>query len=95
MHETIFRDIAEWHRLYLAAKPSHVAVDVDRLSCPLHCPTTYSRQTRGQSFLSGAALCHCVAVAGGTFLGGVKPLGLDIRWSVDRLGTCVTESYVE
>jgi hypothetical protein len=25
----------------------------------------------------------------------VKPPGLDIRWSVDRLGTYVTESYME
>jgi hypothetical protein len=29
------------------------------------------------------------------FRGGAKPLGLDIRWSVDHLVTCVTESYIE
>jgi hypothetical protein len=50
---------------------------------------------RGQSFLPGAALSHHVVVGGGAFLGGVKPPGLDIRWSVDRLGTYVTESYME
>jgi hypothetical protein len=33
-------DIASWHRLYLAAKPSHVGVDVDRLAHPLHRPMT-------------------------------------------------------
>jgi hypothetical protein len=27
-------------------------------------------------------------VGGGTFQGDVRPPGLDIRWSVDRLGTC-------
>jgi hypothetical protein len=27
-------------------------------------------------------------VGGGAFLRDVKPLGLDIRWSVDRPGTC-------
>jgi hypothetical protein len=29
------------HWLYLAAKPSHLGVDVDGLSCLLHCPTAY------------------------------------------------------
>jgi hypothetical protein len=33
-------------------------------------------------------------VGSGTFLGGAKPPGLDIG-SVDRPGTCVTESYME
>jgi hypothetical protein len=32
---------------------------------------------------------------GGTFPRGVKPSGLDIQWSVDCLGTYVTESYME
>jgi hypothetical protein len=32
--------------LYMAAKPSHVGVDVDGLACPLHRPTAYSRQMR-------------------------------------------------
>jgi hypothetical protein len=78
MPGTILRDIASWHRLYLAAKPSHVGVNVDGLSCPLHCPTTYSRQSRAQSFLSGAALSHHVAVSSGAFLGGAKLSSLDI-----------------
>jgi hypothetical protein len=45
--------------LYLAAKPSHVGVDVDGLAWPLHHPTPCSRQTRGQSLLPGVVLyCH-------------------------------------
>jgi hypothetical protein len=48
------------HWLYLAAKPSHVGVDVDRLGCPLHCPMTCSHQMRGQGLLLGDVLsCHC------------------------------------
>jgi hypothetical protein len=64
--------------LYLAAKPSHMEVDVDRLAYPLHRHTVYGRQTRGQSFLSGAALSYHTVVGGGAFLGGVKSLCLDI-----------------
>jgi hypothetical protein len=59
-------------RLYLAAKPSHMGVDVDGLAYPLHCPTVYGRQTRGQGFLSGAALSHHATVGDGAILGGVK-----------------------
>jgi hypothetical protein len=29
--------------IYLAAKPSHVGVDMDGLACPLHCHLIYSR----------------------------------------------------
>jgi hypothetical protein len=68
---------------------------VDGLACPLHRATAYSHHARGQSFLSGAALLHHAAVGDGAFPGGAKPIGLDIRWSVDCLGTCVTESYME
>jgi hypothetical protein len=32
---------AVMHWLYLAAKPPHVGVDVDRLSCSLHQPSAY------------------------------------------------------
>jgi hypothetical protein len=46
-----------------------IYVDVDGLACSLHYPMVYSRQTRGQSFLSGASLTHHVTVGGGTFLG--------------------------
>jgi hypothetical protein len=70
-------------------------VDVDRLAYPLHCPIVCDHQTKGQSFLSGVALSHHAAVGGGPFLGGAKPPGLDIGCIVDRLGTCVTESYME
>jgi hypothetical protein len=34
-------------------------------------------------------------VGGGAFSRDVKPPGLDIRWSVDRLGTCITELYMD
>jgi hypothetical protein len=50
---------------------------------------------RGQSFLLGTALFHHAAVGDGTFLGGVKPPGLDIQWSVNHLGICVTKFYME
>jgi hypothetical protein len=73
MLETVLGDVASWHRLYLAAKPSHVGVDVDGLAFPLHRPTTYSRQTRGYSFLSGATLYHRATVGGGTFPGVRSP----------------------
>jgi hypothetical protein len=33
--------------LYLAAKPSHVGADGDRLACPLHRPIVCGHQTRG------------------------------------------------
>jgi hypothetical protein len=38
-------DVASHRRLYLAAKPSHVGVNVDGLAYLLHHPTTCSRQT--------------------------------------------------
>jgi hypothetical protein len=61
-----------------------MGVDVDELSFPLHSPMACSHQTKGQSFLSDAALFHHAVVGGSAFLGGVKPPSLDIRWSVDR-----------
>jgi hypothetical protein len=64
--------------LYLVAKPSHVGADVDGLACSLHRPTICYRQRGGQSFLTGATLsCHTTA-GGGSFLGDVKPPGLNI-----------------
>jgi hypothetical protein len=38
--------------------------------------------------------CPVIAVGGGAFLGHVKPPGLNIWWSVDRMGTYATESYM-
>jgi hypothetical protein len=55
--------------LYLAAKPSHMGVNMDRLTYPLHRPTVCGRQTRGQSFQSHAAMSHRVIVGSGAFLG--------------------------
>jgi hypothetical protein len=60
-------------RLYLAAKPSHMGVDVDSLACYLHHPMVCGHQTSGQSFLSSAALSHRVTVGGGTFPGVRSP----------------------
>jgi hypothetical protein len=82
------RDVASWLRLYLAAKPFHRGVDVDRLAYPLQHPMACGRQTRGQGFLSGAVLSNHVLVGGGAFPGSAKPTGLDILWSVDRLCIC-------
>jgi hypothetical protein len=46
--------------LCLAAKTSHIGVDVDGLMCPLHRLVAYSRQMRGQGLLLGVVLsCHC------------------------------------
>jgi hypothetical protein len=39
MPETVLGDVVVLHQLYLAAKPSHVGVDVDGLAYPLHCPS--------------------------------------------------------
>jgi hypothetical protein len=49
----------------------------------------------GHGFLSSTALSHRTAVGGGTFPGDAKPPGLDIYWSVDRLGTYASEFYME
>jgi hypothetical protein len=39
--------------LYLAAKPSHAGVDVDRLACPMREPMVYTCQMRGHGLLLG------------------------------------------
>jgi hypothetical protein len=49
MPEMVLEDVVVWRRLYLAAKPSYMGVDVDGLSCPLCRPTAYGCQTRAQS----------------------------------------------
>jgi hypothetical protein len=51
---------------------------VDRLTCPLHHPTVYNRQTRGQGFLSNVVLSRRAIAGGGAFPGDAKPPGLDI-----------------
>jgi hypothetical protein len=46
--------------LYLTAKPSHMGVDVDGLTYPLHRPMIRSCQTRGQGLLPSVILsCRC------------------------------------
>jgi hypothetical protein len=40
-------------------------------------------------------LSRRIVVGGGTLQGDVKPLGLDIRGGIDRLGTCIIEFYTE
>jgi hypothetical protein len=56
MPGTVLGDVASWRRLYLTAKPSQMVVDVDGLANPLHHPTTCSRQTRVQGYLSSVVL---------------------------------------
>jgi hypothetical protein len=56
----VLEDVATRCRLYLAAKPFQVGVSVDKLSCPLHRPTTYRYQTRVQSSLSGTVHLYLV-----------------------------------
>jgi hypothetical protein len=58
MFGMVLGDVVMLHPLHLAAKPSHVGVGVDQLSCPLHRPTACNCQTRGHSFLLGATLSH-------------------------------------
>jgi hypothetical protein len=81
--------------LYLAAKLSHVVVDVDRLACSLHRPTVYNCQRGGKCCQTGVVLPHHTAEGGSPFPGCVKPPGLDICHGVDRSGTCETKSYME
>jgi hypothetical protein len=74
---------SSWRRhhvawLYLAGKPSHMGADVDELAYLLHGPIVYDRQTRGQSFMSGAAQSHRAVVGGEAFPRGVKSPGLNI-----------------
>jgi hypothetical protein len=75
------RDDSWRHRrfaqLYLTAKPFHVGLNVDGLAFPLHRHTVCGRQTRGQSFLSDAALSHNTVVDSDAFLEGAKPSGMD------------------
>jgi hypothetical protein len=78
MTGTVLGVVATWHQLYLAAKPSHMGVDVEGLVCPLHHPMACDHQMRGQSLLSDVASSHRATVGGGAFLGGAKHPGLDI-----------------
>jgi hypothetical protein len=68
--EIVLGDVAAWRQLYLAARPSHVAANVDGLACPLHHPMAYSRQMMGHSFLSCTAMPHGATVGSGAFQGG-------------------------
>jgi hypothetical protein len=91
--------VGSWrhHRtgIYLVAKPSHMRLDVEGLSCPLHRPTVCSHRRGGQSFLTGAIpFCHA-AVGGAAFSGDAKPLGLDILCLVHRPNAYKTKSYME
>jgi hypothetical protein len=78
MHGTVLTDVASWRRLYLVAKPSHVGINVDGLTCPLQRPMACGHQMRGHGFLLGVALSHRAAMGSGAFLGDAKPPGLNI-----------------
>jgi hypothetical protein len=75
----------------LAAKSSHVGVNMDGLACPLHHSMACSYQTRGRDIMLGAALSRHATAGGGTFLGGCEAPGLEYLLECDRLGTCVIE----
>jgi hypothetical protein len=81
--------------LYLATKHAHVGVDVDELAFPPHCPMACGRQTRRQGLLLGIVLSRHYSGGSGAFPGDMKPLGLDIWWSIDRVDVCATKSYIE
>jgi hypothetical protein len=59
MLEKVLRVGAMRHWFYMAAKPPHMGIIVDRLACPLHRPMACSHQTRGQGLLPGGALSCC------------------------------------
>jgi hypothetical protein len=62
--------------LYLAAKPTHVGVDVERLACPLHCFMACGRQMRGYGLLPGIFLFYCCSGAVAPFQGMWSPRAL-------------------
>jgi hypothetical protein len=63
---------------------------------PAPCTVLRPAAVRRRNMASCQALsCLIAAVGGGAFPGDVKLLRLDIWWSVDRMGTCATESYME
>jgi hypothetical protein len=47
MPKIVLGDDASQSWLYLAAKPSHMGVNVDGLAYPLYCPMIYNHQTKG------------------------------------------------
>jgi hypothetical protein len=71
--------------VYLAAKPSHVGVDLDGLAYLLHHPMVYSHQTRGHSLLSSVVLSHH-SCGRWRFFGDLKP---------PELGYLVIDFYKE
>jgi hypothetical protein len=59
--------------LCLAAKPSHVGVDVDVLACFLHHPTVCYQHKWVWCSLTGVAVSRQAATVGGAFSGGARP----------------------
>jgi hypothetical protein len=59
MPGTVLGDVIVLCQFYLATKPSHVGVDKDGLSCPLHRPMVCNCHTREHSFLSGVVVSSC------------------------------------
>jgi hypothetical protein len=90
----VLGDVASWRRLYLVAKRSHVGVNVDRLAYHLHRLMTCDRQMRGEGCLLVVALSHRYCGRWRLSRGCEAP-EFDILWSVERLATRVTESYIE
>jgi hypothetical protein len=65
-------------RLYWAAKAFPYGGQCGWASLPPTPSYGLWLSDEGQRFMSGAALSHRAAMGGGSFSGGVKPLGLNI-----------------
>jgi hypothetical protein len=78
----------------LATKLALMGVDVDRLTCPYTIlqPTVVRR---GDRPLTWRCPIPSLQWGGGAFLVAVKPLGLDIWWSIDHVDDSIAESYME
>jgi hypothetical protein len=87
-------DISSRRWLYLAAKPSHMGVDVDGLANP-YTVLWLVAVRQGDRAACQVMSCPNIAVGCGAFPGDAKPMSLDIWWSVDCLDTRATESYME
>jgi hypothetical protein len=93
------RDVSWSHLCFiwlcLAAKPSHMGANVDRLAYFQHHPAICGWQTWVQCSLTSDALSHHTLAVGGAFSVGARSPRLDICCGEDRLGTREIKSYME
>jgi hypothetical protein len=69
MLEKVLGGIASWHWPFLAAKPSHVRIDVDVLAYPLNRTMIHSYPMRGHGLVSRTALSYRAVGGSGVFSG--------------------------